>query len=345
VCLDPLPAPPPAERILVIRLGALGDVVRTLPAVSSLRAGYAGAHLCWLVEPRAAGAVARQPWVDEVLIFPREALADAWRRRDWGGLARALRDFARTLRRRRFELVLDFHALARSALLARLSGAPRRVSYAPPFGRELSWLLATDRARPTPLRTSRFARNQSLVRHLGISGEPAAEPFCVEPQARARMEAALGADPAPVALHPGSSPAAAGKRYPVAGLARIARALHEECGVGCIVTWGPAPGERAAAEALVEASGGVARLAPETPEVADLAALLAACRLFIGADTGPLHLASLVHTPVVQILGPTDPVENAPWAATPSRSIGGRDGAPPPESVVAAARELLGAAA
>ncbi len=346
--LDPLRAPPAADRILVIRLGALGDVVRTLPAVSSLRAGYAGAELCWLVEPRAAGAVVGQPWVDEVLIFPREALREARQRRAWQTAARTLAEFARKLRRHRFDLVLDFQALARSALLARLTGAPRRISYAPPFGRELAWLLASDRVRLAPARVSRFARNQALVRHLGIRAEPAEHPFAVDPVASARMAAALGVGPAPVALHPGSSQAAAAKRYPLPALARLARALREQCAVDCIATWGPTPGERDAAEALVAASGGAARLAPETPSVAELAALLAVCRLFIGADSGPLHVASLVHTPVVQILGPADPVEDAPWPGTPSRSVGsprGTSGAVAPEAVLAAARELLEAPA
>jgi hypothetical protein len=115
---------------------------------------------------------------------------------------------------------------------------------------------------------------------------------------------------------------------------------------------------------VVAAAPEAARLAPETPVLADLAALLACSRLAIGPDTGPLHVASLVGTPVVQLLGPTDAVENAPWPATPSRTLraapvalhagrrSGRRGAAdprdareiPPAAIVAAARELLGAA-
>ena len=87
------------------------------------------------------------------------------------------------------------------------------------------------------------------------------------------------------------------------------------------MTWGPAPGERALAEAVVAAADGAAALAPVTGSLRELASLLAECRLFIGSDSGPLHVASLVGTPVVQLLGPTDPVENAPFVATPSRSV------------------------
>ena len=74
-------------------------------------------------------------------------------------------------------------------------------------------------------------------------------------------------------------------------------------------------------DAVLEAAAGAARPAPETPTLLDLAALFAHARLYLGADSGPMHVSSLVGTPVVQLLGPTDPVENAPLAATPSRTV------------------------
>ena len=100
------------------------------------------------------------------------------------------------------------------------------------------------------------------------------------------------------------------------------RALAEEDGIPAVVSCGPAREDRAIAGAIVEASGGAASPAPATPSLADLAALFASCRLYLGGDTGPMHVASLVGTPVVQIIGPTDPVENAPYPGTPSRTVG-----------------------
>ena len=117
--------------------------------------------------------------------------------------------------------------------------------------------------------------------------------------------------------------------------------------------------DRAFAEAIVAASGGAARIAPETHSLADLAALFSCSRLYIGGDTGPMHVASLVGTPVVQILGPTDPIENAPFPGVPSRSVRiqihcnpCRRGCAavtcmrviPPSSVIDAASELLATA-
>jgi ADP-heptose:LPS heptosyltransferase len=340
----------------VVRLGAVGDVVRTLPAVSRLRAGYPGAHIAWLVEPAAASLLEGQPWVDEVLVFPRPALARALRARELGRLRRELGLFLRGLRSRRFDLVLDFHSLLRSALLARLSGARRRVVYAPPFSREGAHWLATDRVRLAPPSVSRFERNAGLVDYLGVRAAPAPLPLAVDSRARARMEARLAPGRVPVALHPGSSDATPYKRYPVRAFAEVARELASEDGLPSVVTFGPGRDDAALARAVVEASNGAARLAPETRSLADLAVLLASCRLAIGGDTGPLHMASLVGTPVVQLLGPTDPVENAPWPGTPSRTLRVplacspcRRGCPAalcmrmiqPQAVVAAARELL----
>jgi 3-deoxy-D-manno-octulosonic-acid transferase/heptosyltransferase-1 len=161
-----------------------------------------------------------------------------------------------------------------------------------------------------------------------------------------------------VVIHPGTSDATPYKRFPVEGYARVARALAREDGVRCVVSAGPARADRALAEAVVAASQGAARLAPATPTLADLALLFAASRLYIGSDSGPMHVASLVGTPVVQLLGPTDPVENAPWDETPSRQVRIPIACSPcrrgcaaatcmrsiaPEAVLAAARELLAA--
>lgn len=340
----------------MIRLGAVGDVVRTFPAVSALRAAYPGSYIAWLVEPASASIIEGQPWVDEVILFPRAMLRESLQRWRLASSSRIARRFLAELRRRRFDLALDFHAILRSAVLARLSGAARRASYARPFAREGAFLFGAERARIEPARISRFERNQCLVRFLGLDVEPDRRPLRLAPETLERAGKALGPGPAPVVIHPGTSDATPYKRYTVAGYAAVARALADRQGVASVVSCGPARDDRAFAEAIVQAAGGAARIAPETPSLADLAALFSCSRLYIGGDTGPMHVASLVGTPVVQILGPTDPVENAPYPGTPSRTVRiqihcnpCRRGCAsvtcmrviPPESVVEAACELL----
>lgn len=340
----------------MLRLGAVGDVVRTLPAASALRRAYPDAHLAWLVEPASASVLETQPWLDEVLVFPRAALRSALRRGRLPTAASRSRAFLAELRGRGFDLVVDFHSILKSGLLSALSGAGRRVAYARPFGRELAWLFATDRARLHPRKISRFERNDALVRFLGVTEPGAARPLALEAEAVRRVERELGPGLAPVAIHPGTSDATPHKRWTPSGYGAVARALRDEAGRRSVVTVGPARDDREFADAVVKASDGAAAIAPETPGLGDLAALFARSALYVGGDTGPMHLASLVGTPVVQILGPTDPVENAPWRRTPSRTVRVEVGCNPcrrgcaaatcmrvvtPAAVVRAARGLL----
>ncbi len=319
-CTNALGAPRPAERILIVRLGAVGDVVRTLPAASALRRGYPEAHLAWLVEPPSASLLRGLPWLDEVRVFPRPELRGALRRGRLDRAARAGWRFLRDLRAADYDLVVDFHSILKSGALARVSGAGRRVTYAPPFGREGGHRFATEKAVLAPPRQSRFARNDALVRYLGIAEEPLARPLGIPDDAVEAARKALGEGPTPIAIHPGTSDATAHKRWTVEGYAAVARALAEQ-GVPSVVTAGPARDDRAFADAVIQASRGAARLAPPTPSLLDLAALFQACRLYLGGDTGPLHVASLVGTPVVQLLGPTNPVENQPFPGTPWRRV------------------------
>ncbi len=345
--------------MLLIRLGAMGDVVRTLPAASALRRAYADAHLAWLVEPGSAALLESQSWLDRVLVFPRPALQRDLARGRPDRAWRRARAFLRALRDERFDLVVDFHAILKSGVLARLSGAPVRVGYARPFAREGAWLFANRRAQVSPRRVSRFERNAALVHFLGLDPAAAPSPLQVPEPLLVEMGEQLGGE-APVVLHPGTSDATVHKRWTVAGYARLARALAEDPGATVLVSVGPARDDRRFGDALLAAADGAARPAPATPTLAHLAALMAHARLYVGSDTGPMHVASLLGTPVVQLLGPTHPVENAPWPATPSRTVHvplacspcGRRGCDaatcmrviPVASVVASARAILAAA-
>jgi heptosyltransferase-1 len=297
----------------VVRLGAVGDVVRTLPAARRIRAAYPDAHLSWLVESAASGLLQAQPWIDEVIVFPRSSLTKKLRSLNGVGFVREAQRFVRELRDHRFDLVVDFHAIARSGLLSLATGAGTRVTYGPPFGREFAYWCANLRASLVGTKMSRFDRNAALADFLAVG--PTSLHLSLGGEASSHF------DHPPVALHPGSSAGAPHKRYPVASFATIARKILAATGTRSIVTWGPSPTDRRLAAEVVAASCGAADLAPQTPGLQDLAILLQGCRLLVGGDSGPLHVASLVGTPVVQILGPTDPIENAPFGGTPSRVV------------------------
>jgi ADP-heptose:LPS heptosyltransferase len=309
-----LPRPPPAERILVIRLGALGDVVRTRFAFQGVRELYPRARIEWLVEERAAAALDGTAGLDEVVRAPRATLA----LRHALASLRRLRALAADLRARRYDIALDFHSGLKSALLARASATPIRVGYGRGVAREGSWRLYTHRVELGPARVSRFERNAALVRFLGGDVPTRVPPLALAPEVAAAFDALPAGR---FAIHPGTSSSTLYKRWEPARFAEVARRLHARSGRESFVTFGPVAGEREAAEEVVSRAGAAAALAPPTPTIHHVLALYRRAALYIGGDSGPMHLASLAGLPVVALFGPTDPVENAPFPGLPSRIL------------------------
>jgi ADP-heptose:LPS heptosyltransferase len=229
-----------------------------------------------------------------------------------------------------------------------------RAGFAPPLGKEASHRLYTHTVAVARPHVSRFERNAALVRSLGGEAPCAPGPLALRPE----HERDLAGLPARfVALHPGTSAATPYKRWPEARWAELACALRDQTSLPSVVTWGG--DEMASARRVVELSGGAAQLAAATPRIGSLLALYARSHLFVGSDSGPLHLAALAGAPVVAIYGPTDPIENAPFEGVPSRSVRAdvgcnpcREGCPlrtcmlavGVEATLAAALELLEAA-
>jgi len=299
------------DRVLLIRLGAVGDVLRTLPALHLIRATFPTVHITWLVEDLSFDLLGGHPEINEVLRFPRrEMRAAAARPRLLAGLIAALR---RDLRRRRFDVALDFQGSLKSALLARLSAAPRRVGFAPGHCRELSFLFTNDWVRPPGRRLNRVERNLMMAEAVGARGDAIEVVLPERPEEGRAAEEILrslapGGTPV-VVLSPGTSRRQRHKRWPAEHFARLAALLATSLGAVPLVVWGP--GEQALVQAVVTGSGGRAVAAPPT-SLRLLAALLRRAALFVGADSGPMHLAWGVGCPVVALFGPTDPRLNAP---------------------------------
>jgi len=310
------------DRILIIRLGALGDVVRTLPAVVAIRALYPGAHLTWLVESSASGVVDVANVVDETMVFPRRELVETIQSADWLSVARRSIAFVRNLRDRRFDLVVDFHGILKSGLLSRLSGAPIRVGYGRSLAREYSHLFANRHVELADPDVSRYARNAAMVEALSPGAKLPDHPLLhPSPLALARLTARLRVSDREratnfVLIHPGSSPDARYKRYAPAAWAEVARRLVEQ-GLEVWVAAGGDREERRLVAEITRATEGAVLVAPETRSFDDLLALLVRASVFVSGDTGPLHAASLAGVPVVQLLGPTHPKHNEPWHGSP----------------------------
>jgi heptosyltransferase I len=283
-------------NILVVRLGALGDIVHTVPAVAALRRAFPDARLDWVVDARHGAFAELVRGVDRLVRLSGSSAA-AW-------LAAV-----RTLRAGRYDVALDFQGLLKSAVLARASGARRVIGFS-------VWHLREKGARPfysevaaDPERPHVIHKNLRLLTTVGVNSDAVEFPLEHRPSAAAER-VLVEAGGVPVALvNPGA--AWPNKRWPAERFAEVCAFLREVRGMQPYVLWGP--DERELAETVVEASRGVARLSPPT-STADLLALSRTAALMVSGDTGPLHIAAAAGTPVVAIFGPTDPARNGPWA-------------------------------
>jgi len=286
-------------KALVVRLSAVGDVIHTLPALAALkRHGY---EIGWVVEPAARPLVEGNPLVSSVTAAPPSR---AFR-------LGPFRQAVRALRAERYDVALDFQGLWKSAVWARLSGAPHVTGYGGPWRREPLSRVLIKNAMFFPPAVHVIDKNLALLRALGIEAEgqrafplPPLERQAAAVQAGLRM---LGLSDVAV-LNPGGGWSS--KLWPPERFGELARALRLR-GFASIVTWGP--GEEALADRVVAASGGAARRCFPTT-LLELAALAQRARLFVAADTGPLHLACALGAPVVGLFGPTDPARNGPFS-------------------------------
>jgi lipopolysaccharide heptosyltransferase I len=308
----------PPGRVLLVRLSAIGDVVNTLPAVSLLRRARPDVFLGFAVEDRARDVIAGHPLIDRVHVFPRRrwrALLGRPDPRGWATLVREVRAYAAELRAERYDAVLDVQGNLKGAVHALACGAPRRIGFARGYDYELNHLLSTEQVTPPADRPHRVEKFASLVRALGVEGEPGAYVLPDDPDARRRVEQYLTeerlAPGAFVVVHPGTSDHGADKRWPAERFAALARLVRERLARDVVVTWGP--GEEDLARAVCGAAGGAARLGPRTASLLELAELVRRAAVFVSADTGPMHLAAAVGTTCVALFGPKDPAVYRPY--------------------------------
>ncbi|WP_197527579.1 glycosyltransferase family 9 protein [Posidoniimonas polymericola] len=285
-----MPAP---QRILIVRLTAIGDVIHGLPSLCALRNAFPDAHISWVVEGAGAQLLEGHPALDEVIRAPRR-----WYR-SWGETRR----LRKTLRQRRFDTAVDLQCLTKSALAAWLSGAPRRLGVAGRNGREFSRALNNVRT----LVRARHVIDQYLgiLTPLGINN-PKVEFRLPESAADAafadRLLAEGGLESGRfLVMNPGAGWTS--KQWPPERYGELAARLRRSHGVPTVVAWA-GDQERRLAQTIVDASGAAARLAPDT-SLTQLAALERRATLFVGSDTGPMHLAVAVGTPAVSLHGPS----------------------------------------
>lgn len=281
---------------LIVRLGALGDIVHAMPVVAALRTAVPAARIGWVVHPRFVPLLELLEGLDRIHPLDRRTGATA----------------IRAVRREGYDVCLDLQGLLKSAAVARLSGARRVLGFSRALLREPAAALAYSETGGDGSGHV-IAKNLSLLGRLGVPSRAARFTLRLpDTPVVSCTRQILGLPPdAPFALlNPGA--AWPNKRWPAERFGALARVLRERHGLPSAVLWGP--DEATLAAGVARASDGAAAMAPQTTMV-EMLTLARAARVVVSGDTGPLHLAAAVGTPIVGLFGPTPPARNGPWAS------------------------------
>jgi heptosyltransferase-1 len=310
-----------ALRILIVRVGAMGDVLHAMPAVAALRAAVPHAEIGWAIEPKwspllrasedALPSSPAMPLVDRVHLVPTKE----WSKKPFSlATLRSVLALRRELRAQHYDIAIDLQGSIRSSVIARMSGARRVVGSATTRESQARWLYSQSVGLQRAHVVEQAAEIVSAVLGSPLKSVSAALP--VDPAADQWCDALLRARSAGplVVLAPTAGWGA--KEWPAVRYGAVAKVLAAR---GCTVLVNASPfGVDAVANLVVACSSGAASAAPCT--LPQLTALLRHASLLIAGDSGPLHLAGALGVPVVSIFGPTDPVRTGPWGS-PSRVL------------------------
>lgn len=310
-------------KILIARLGALGDILHALPAVTAIRATFPDWTIGWLVEERWTELLtARGAKPGPEAVSPQKPVANLihtvntrrWRQNAlYHGTLSEMRGARRRVHDLRYDLALDFQGAIKSAVLARFSGARASAGFADPREPAARFFYSQKfpRAGEHVIEQNHALAAQALKPYLdgrelpllppALPCDPAAEDWAREEIAR------LGIASYAV-LNPGAG--WGGKQWPAERFGAVAQALAKH-NLKSLVN--APPGEEALAEAVIEAAGGHAFAI--TSSIGQLIALIRRATIFVGGDTGPLHLAAALDVPAVGLFGPTDPKRTGPFSA------------------------------
>lgn len=305
------------QKILILRLSAVGDVIRTLPAVKAIKASLPFSSITWIVEEPSKALLGSQPEVNEVILFPRRRWSEGIKSaRGWWKTMGEVRRFILALRRQRFDVVLDFHGILKSGILSFLSGSRHRIGFDRTSSREGNFLFSNIKVKLPDERISRFKQNFALLKGMSLKVQNTNYQLHIPAKDREAVNSFfnqrtfLFKRPL-IAIHPGTSQKTRYKRWESEQYARLGDRLIRELGATLIFTWGPS--ELDWVKGIQKRMKEPSLLGPHTISLTQLGEVYRHCDLYIGGDTGPMHIASLMGIPVVVIYGPTDPVLNEPF--------------------------------
>ena len=287
-------------RFLVVRLGSLGDIVHTFPAVAGLRKSFPHAEIIWLTHPRWINLVASSSLATEIWPVDSRDLTN-------------VRQTIAKIRAQRWDAAIDYQGLWKSALLPFLAGVPKRIGFSAESIREFGVpILYTDRVHPR----AKHIADQNGELSLRAGAQTAVGPMKLKvneiDRQRVASDLAAGGINRYVVLSPGGGWRS--KCWPAERFGKLCQKIREELNTRCVINYGP--GEESLAAAVKSTSGNADPILYDG-ELGQLMALLLGAKCIVGGDTGPLHLASALGTKAVAIFGPTNPARNGPYPPQP----------------------------
>ena len=295
-------------NILIVKLSAIGDVIHTLPSLAALRKLYPEAHITWVVEEAAAGLVKNHPLLNAVLISRRKSWIKYLRKGEFSRPLREMRAFLRELRKRPYDLVIDFHGLLKSAVIVLLSGGKRKLGYN--SLQELSGLFYNEKI-PEDMNKHAVDRYLDFPRFLGAKIAKAQFILPSDNSAQARIQSLLEKYHLENKKFIAVNPVAywETKLWDDEKFAGLADLIKTKLNMEVVFTGS----EKESIEKITTRMQAKAvNLAGETT-LPELAYLYQKALLLVTTDSGPMHLAAAVGTPVVALFGPTDPQRTGPY--------------------------------
>lgn len=300
-------APEFPREIAIVMLSAIGDAVHVLPVVNALKRARRDVRITWIIQPGAHRLVYNHPAVDDFLLFPRGPRPPGSPR---PGRSRALREFWRELRGRRFDLVLDLQVYLKAGIITALARAPVKLGFDRRRARDLNWLFTNRRITP---HRPQHVQDQYLefLEFLGVDPDPVEWGIALTEEEQREQEEffeRLGRPACGIAV--GTSKPE--KNWLPDRYARVIDALEHEFGFAPVLLGGPGAAERAIADAILSQTR--AKPVDALGEgLRRLVSVVAGSRLVLSPDTGPLHIARALNVPVVGLYGYTNPKRTGPY--------------------------------
>jgi lipopolysaccharide heptosyltransferase I len=294
-------------KIVIVRLSALGDIVHALPVLAAINKALPDASVDWLVEENYAPILSITRGLRRRIIGRARQTFETADTVSFGGALGYVQAVS-YLRAQKYDCALDLQGLLKSAGWARSSGAARVIGFDKASLREAQAATFYSETVTPPAGVHVIQKNLSMLGTLGITTTDVLMPLHPEASAETLAVIHQAGNKQYVVLNPGA--AWPNKCWPPERFAALAAALRERTGLRSLITWGPS--ERELGDRIVAASSGAALLAPATT-VSDVAVLVRDAALVVSGDTGPLHIAAAMGTPLVGLFGPTWPERNGPW--------------------------------